>query len=54
MWVENFVGLGVLFEGGPMFALSMSFLDGEDIVVMEEFPNSFCWHSCGFQVGLQR
>ena len=47
------MGIGVLFfEGGPMFALYMSFLDGDDIVVVEELFNGLFWLSCGFQEGL--
>ena len=36
------MGLGKLFyESGPVFALSMGFLDGDDIVVVEELFNGF-------------
>ena len=50
------MGFGELFfERDPVFALSMGFLDGDDIVDVEELPNDlFSLPSCGFQEGLQR
>ena len=42
MRVEYFVGIGkLLFESGTVFVLSMGFLDGDDIVVVEELFNVF-------------
>ena len=39
----------LFFDGGPVFALSVGFLDSNDVVVMKEFLNVFSWLSCGFR-----